>query len=52
MADNTTEQASRGRWPALSAREVSCLAAGIVLIAAGQLWYWLTDGTSPAVSSH
>ncbi|WP_267886696.1 hypothetical protein [Streptomyces sp. NRRL F-4428] len=38
MADNTTGQAYRGRWPALSAREVGCLAAGIVLIAAGQLW--------------
>ncbi|MFE5723286.1 hypothetical protein [Streptomyces erythrochromogenes] len=50
MADNTTGQASRGRWPALSAREVSCLAAGIVLIVAGQLWYWLADGTSPATT--
>ncbi|MFF9056801.1 hypothetical protein ACF09Z_37345 [Streptomyces erythrochromogenes] len=48
MADNTTGQASRGRWPALSAREVGCLAAGIVLIAAGQLWYWLADGAPPA----
>ncbi|MET7861622.1 hypothetical protein ABZS81_31395 [Streptomyces sp. NPDC005318] len=50
MADNTTEQASRGRWPTLSAREVCCLAAGIVLIGAGQLWYWLADGTAPATT--
>ncbi|WP_371591654.1 hypothetical protein [Streptomyces virginiae] len=50
MADNTTGQASRGRWPVLSAREVCCLAAGIVLIVAGQLWYWLADGAAPATT--
>ncbi|MBZ9593550.1 hypothetical protein K7B06_00315 [Streptomyces erythrochromogenes] len=50
MADNTTGQTPTGRWLALSAREVSCLAAGAVLIAAGQLWYWLADGTAPATT--
>ncbi len=35
MADNTTGQTPTGRWPVLSAREVSCLAAGVVLIVAG-----------------
>ncbi|MEV6682160.1 hypothetical protein AB0N09_35665 [Streptomyces erythrochromogenes] len=30
---------------------MSCLAAGIVLIAAGQLWYWPADGAAPATTS-
>ncbi|MFD5620544.1 hypothetical protein [Streptomyces yangpuensis] len=49
MADNTTGQTpAGGRWPALRVREVSCLAAGVVLIGDGQIWYWLADGASPA----
>ncbi|MER5417718.1 hypothetical protein [Streptomyces virginiae] len=50
MADNTSGQTPAGRWPVLSAREVCCLAAGVVLIVAGQFWYWLADGTSPATT--
>ncbi|MFF7300594.1 hypothetical protein [Streptomyces sp. NPDC008265] len=45
MEENTTSQ-GRGRM-ALSARELGCLTAGIVLIGAGQLCYWLADGAPP-----
>ncbi|MFK0016366.1 hypothetical protein [Streptomyces sp. NPDC091027] len=44
MEENTTRQ---DRRTGLSPLELGCLTAGIVLIGAGQLCYWLADGAPP-----